>query len=93
MDGKNGTKMVALSLPVVVIILGALATLLTSSLLAYSDVCVDIRGNSENIKSIKYQQDREMSNLNKKIDELREDIKNLNDKIDKMFWPFTKKKD
>ena len=85
--------MVALSLPVVVIILGALATLLTSSLLAYSDVCVDIRGNSENIKSIKYQQDREMSNLNKKIDELREDIKNLNDKIDKMFWPFTKKKD
>lgn len=86
---KNG-KVVSLSLSVVVILITAFATLLTSSLLAYSDACADIRANSENIKSIKEQMTAQLRNIDGKIDLVREDVKSLNDKLDRI-WPWSLK--
>jgi len=92
-DVKNN-KVLALTIPTVLIILTAFATLLTSSLLAYSDACSDIRANTENLKSVKESMNAQLTSIEKKIDMIRSDVKALDTKIDRTIWPWgTKKND
>jgi len=92
-DVKNN-KVLALTIPTVLIILTAFATLLTSSLLAYSDACSDIRANTENLKSVKESMNAQLTSIEKKIDMVRSDVKALDEKIDRTIWPWgTKKND
>lgn len=87
-DMKKNGKTVSLSLSIVIVIICAFATLLTSSLLAYSDACADIRANSENIKSVKEQMNAQLQNIDGKIDLVRQDVRALNEKLDKI-WPWS----
>jgi len=93
-DVKKNGKTVTLSLSIVIVLICAFATFLTSSLLAYSDACSDIRANSENIKSIKEQMNAQLQGIEKKIDLVRQDVKSLDAKIDRCIWPWgTQKED